>query len=138
VRIDGLGTPNLPLSPLTGAPAANQGVNAAGTTAAQAIQQAIQQEEQKGGGGGRHGGGHGAKNVALDAIDDIAARASLNIERQKTMMDRMREIEKMKAEMAAEDEVVGEKQSGEREEHEAADDDDARNDDGRGGSELLA
>jgi hypothetical protein len=46
------------------------------------------------------------KKVALDAIDDIAARASVNIEqRKKTVLDRMAEIEKMKAELAdAEDE----------------------------------
>jgi hypothetical protein len=109
VRIDGLGTPNLPLAP---APVAAT-VPSGQTTAAQAIQQALQEEEQKGGGGG---GGHGhAKKVALDSIDDIAARASLNIEaRKKSMLDRLRDIEKLKEEMALADQAVGEKQPGER------------------------
>jgi hypothetical protein len=106
VRIDGLGAPNVPYVPAAIAPAgASQSYNATANAAAQALQI----EEQKGGGGG-HGGGHGVKKMALDTIDDIAARASLNIEqRKKTMLDRMRDIEKMKAEMAADDEHVGEK-----------------------------
>jgi hypothetical protein len=112
VRIDGLGTPNLPIAPASGSGAiANAQPQ---TTAAQAIQQALQQEEQKGGGGGGHGG-HGVKKGALDSIDEIAARASLNIEdRKKSMLDRMRDIEKLKEEMALADQEVGEKEPGER------------------------
>lgn len=104
MRIDGLGAPNVPFAaPI--APAANTpSFNATANAAAQALQI----EEQKGGGGG-HGGGH-AKKAALDPIDDIAARASLNIEqRKKTMLDRMRDIERLKAELAADDEHVGER-----------------------------
>lgn len=115
MRIDGLGTPNVPLAP---APAAVQPAGGQ-SAAALAIQQALLQEEQKGGGGGGGGHGHGAKKGALDTIDDIAARNSLNIEdRKKTMLDRMRDIEHMKEEMALADQQVGEKQPGERDERE--------------------
>jgi hypothetical protein len=114
VRIDGLGTPNLPIAPATaaGRAASAPPIN----TALAAAAQALQQEEQKGGGGG--GGGHGhAKKAALDSIDQIAARASLNIEeRKRTMLERMREIEKLKAELAAEAEKVGEKDPDARDE----------------------
>ena len=113
MRIDGFGTPNLPLAPASIATPAPSGQ----TTAAQAIQQALLEEEHKGGGGGGSGGGgHGhTKKVALDSIDEIAARASLNIEaRKKTMLDRLRDIEKLKEEMALADQAVGEKQPGER------------------------
>jgi hypothetical protein len=90
-------------------------------TAATAAAQAIEQEQQKGGGGG---GGHGhAVKKPLDSIDDIAARASLNIEqRKKTMLDRMRDIERMKTEMAAEDQAVGEKEGGSGEQDESPED----------------
>ena len=109
MRIDGLGAPNVPYVPAAIAPAGpSQSFNATANAAAQALQI----EEQKGGGGG-HGGGHGVKKMALETIDDIAARASLNIEqRKKTMLDRMRDIEKMKAEMAADDDEVGDKEPG--------------------------
>lgn len=63
---------------------------------------------------------------AFDSIDDIAARNSLNIEsRKKTMLDRMREIKQLKAEMAAADEQVGEKDP------DAGDDEDADGDERR-------
>ena len=106
MRIDGLGTPNLPIAPAAAAAAApSQTFNANAAAAALALQQ----EQQKGGGGGGHGGGHGAKNV-IDAIEDIAARNSLNIEqRKKTMVDRQREIEALKLALAAEGETIGEK-----------------------------
>jgi hypothetical protein len=110
VRIDGLGTPNLPLAPAPAAPAAANAQPFGTSASAAAAAQALQLQEEKSGGGG---GGHGAKKSALNTIDEIAARASLNIEaRKKTMLDRMREIEKMKAEMAAKDERVGEKEPG--------------------------
>ena len=123
MRIDGLGTPNLPIAPAAAAAAApSQAFNANASAAALALQQ----EEQKGGGGGGHGGGHGAKKV-IDAIDDIAARNSLNIEqRKKTMLDRQREIEKLKLALAAEGETIGEKDGEPRDEqHDARDDADS-------------
>ena len=110
MRIDGLGTPNLPLAPAPAAPAAANAQPFSTSPSAAAAAQALQLEEEKSGGGG---GGHGGKKSALNTIDEIAAQASLNIEeRKKTMLDRMREIEKMKAEMAAADQQVGEKQPG--------------------------
>ena len=97
MRIDGLGSPGLPLAPISGGAAA--GSAAPFNAAASAAALAIQQEEQKGGGGGGHG--HGVKKTALDSIDEIAARASVTIEqRKKTVLDRMADIEKMKAELA--------------------------------------
>jgi hypothetical protein len=119
VRIDGLGTPNLPIAPLTG-PA--QAPNTQFNTTAQAAAQALQQEEQKGGGGG-HGGGHGVKKP-IDTIDEIAARASLNIaQRQKTMLERQAEIDRMKAAMAEEDQQVGDKEGNPDDQREEAGDD---------------
>jgi len=78
---------------------------------AAAAQLALEIAEKKGGGGGGGGGGghHGAKN-ALASIDDIAARNSLNIEaRKKTPLERQAEIDKMQAELAAQEAQVGEK-----------------------------
>jgi hypothetical protein len=114
VRIDGFTSPNIPIAPpAQPAVAPAQTFTAQQTSAQQAALLALQLEEQKGGGGGGgggHGGGHGAKKVALETIDDIAARASLNIEsRKKTMLDRMNDIDRMKAELAAQDALVGEK-----------------------------
>jgi len=113
VRIDGFSSPNIPIAPAAQpAVAPAQTFTSQQTSAQQAALLALQLEEQKGGGGGGggHGGGHGAKKVALETIDDIAARASLNIEsRKKTMLDRMNDIERMKAELAAQDALVGEK-----------------------------
>ncbi len=52
------------------------------------------------------------RKAGLEAIDDIAARAALNVERGKSVPARRREIEQMQAEMVAEDEAVGEKDAG--------------------------
>jgi len=124
MRIDGAGAlpPIVPGS--LGPVAAPAGVPGSAQQITSLVNQALIQEEQKGGGG--HGGGQGgAKKVALDAIDDIASRASLNIRHnEKSMLARMREIEKMQAELAAKNETIGEKESGEREQadDETADD----------------
>jgi hypothetical protein len=102
VRIDGLGSPGLPPAVLPGGNAAPQPQ----TVNNNAMLLAIEQEEKKGGGGGG-GGGHAghAKKSTMSTIDEIAARASLNIEtRKKTVADRMKEIEQLKAEMAEADE----------------------------------
>jgi hypothetical protein len=72
---------------------------AAPGTAAFAAQQeelATQQLQQTGGGGGGHGGGHGGVKRSTSAIEDIAARASLAIERRKTPAERQAEIERLK------------------------------------------
>jgi hypothetical protein len=102
VRIDGLGSPGLPPAVLPGGNAAPQPQ----TVNNNAMLLAIEQEEKKGGGGG--GGGHAghAKKSTMSTIDEIAARASLNIEtRKKTVADRMKEIEQLKAEMAEADDT---------------------------------
>ena len=128
MRIDGTGSPILPaVTPaITPAQTAN---TQAFNTSANAAALALQEEEQKlhGGGGGGGGGGHhgGAKKAALESIDDIAARASLNIEqRKKTMLDRQRDIERMQAEMAADDQQVGEKDGGSEHQREKPQDED--------------
>lgn len=77
-----------------GAAAANSPAETAGF--------AVQQEElaaqqlQPAGGGGGHGGGHGAVKKATATIEEIAARASLTIERRKTPAERQAEIERLK------------------------------------------
>jgi hypothetical protein len=116
VRIDGAGTPNVPSAPAAAprpaAPdsgfAANVQTTNANAASVSAAALALQQQElQKGGGGGGHGGGHAKK--ALESIDDIAARNSLNIEqRKKTMLDRQAEIERLKAELAGADDDLDE------------------------------
>ena len=113
MRIDGVG--GSPILPGSLGPAAPAAAPNSAQQITSLVNQALIQEEQKGGGGGGHGGGHGSKKVALDAIDDIAARSTLNIQQNKTMLARMREIEKMQAELAAENENVGEKDADERE-----------------------
>ncbi len=120
MRIDGAGaTPWLP-NP-TGArpagappPAANTAITAT-SSANQAQQsvmaQALQQAEQHKGGGGGGGGGHG--HSKMKAIEDLAARATLRIEpREKTVVERMAEIERMKALQKAAAEKVGAKSEG--------------------------
>jgi len=116
MRIDGAGAPPPIVPGSLGPAAAPAGAPGSAQQITSLVNQALIQEEQKGGGGG-HGGGHrGAKNVALEAIDDIASRASLNIRHnEKSTLARMREIEKMQAELAAKNETIGEKESGERE-----------------------
>jgi hypothetical protein len=103
VRIDGLGSPGLPPAVLPGGTGPQpQTVNNS------AMLLAIEEAEKKGGGGGGGGGGHAhdAKKSTLSSIDEIAARASLNIEtRKKTVADRMKEIEQLKAEMAEADDA---------------------------------
>jgi hypothetical protein len=128
VRIEGPGSsPILPaVTPaITPAQSANtQAFNASANAAALALQE---EELKLHGGGGGGGGGHhgGAKKAALESIDDIAARASLNIEqRKKTMLDRQRDIERMKAEMAAGDQQVGEKDGGSEDQREKPNDED--------------
>jgi hypothetical protein len=113
MRIDGVG--GSPILPGSLGPAAPAAAPNSAQQITSLVNQALIQEEQKGGGGGGHGGGHGAKKVALDAIDDIAARSTLIIQQNKTMLARTREIEKMQAELAAENEKIGEKDAGERE-----------------------
>lgn len=109
MRIDGLGTPNV--GPISGGAAHTAGTSNTQSFNASAAALALQLEEQKGGGGGGHGGGH-AKKTAMSSIEDIAARESLNIaQRKKSMLDRMRDIEKLKEAMAAEAEKVGEKKA---------------------------
>jgi uncharacterized protein YaiL (DUF2058 family) len=121
VRIDGLGLPIIPAITPANTPAqtANtQAFNASANAAALALQE---QELLLHGGGGGGGGGHhgGVKKAALESIDDIAARASLNIERRKkTMLDRQRDIERMQAEMAADGQQVGEKDGGSEDQRE--------------------
>ena len=101
MQIDGLGSPGLPRAISAGSGAAAQTPSDKA-----ALLLAIQQEEQKGGGGGGGHAAHGIKKTALDTIDQIAARASLNIEsRKKTVADRMKEIEQLKAEMAESDDA---------------------------------
>src|SRR5580698_824617 len=116
MQIDGVGaTPWLPI--VTGArPAAAPAPAVTATSAAGQAQQSVmaqvlQQAEQHHGGGGG-GGGHGhSKN--LKAIEDLAARATLRIEpREKTVIERMAEIERLKAAQKAAAEKVGEKKEG--------------------------
>jgi hypothetical protein len=127
VRIDGFGSPILPAVTPAITPAQTANTQAFNTTA-NAAALALQEEELKlhGGGGGGGGGHHGgAKKAALESIDDIAARASLNIEqRKKTMLDRQRDIEQMKAEMTADDQQVGEKDGGSEDQREKPEDED--------------
>ena len=102
VRIDGLGSTGLPPAVLPGGSNPQpQTVNNS------AMLLAIEEAEKKGGGGGGGGhGGHAAKKSSPSSIDEIAARASLNIEaRKKTVADRMKEIEQLKAEMAEADDA---------------------------------
>jgi len=67
---------------------------------------ALLQSEEHGGGGGGHG-----KKLNLKAIEDLAARASLQIEpRQKTPAERQAEIERLKQMQLAAAQQVGEKQ----------------------------
>jgi hypothetical protein len=116
MRIDGVGSP-APLVPGASGPVAPASAANAPSLTSLVNQTLVQQEQQKGGGGGGHGGGHGVKKAALDAIDDIASRASLNIKRNdRSVRARMQEIEELKDELAAEDAQVGERQpNGERE-----------------------
>jgi hypothetical protein len=112
MRIDGVGG-HPPLVPGAGSPPAAASP-ASATSLTSLVNQQLLQQEQKGGGGGGHGGGHGVKKPGLEAIDDIASRASLNIKRnERTVRARMREIEDLKDELAAEDREVGERGSGE-------------------------
>jgi hypothetical protein len=125
MRIDGVGG-HLPLVPGAGSPPAAASP-ASATSLTSLVTQQLLQQEQKGGGGGGHGGGHGVKKPGLEAIDDIASRASLNIKRnERTVRARMQEIEDLTDELAAEDQEVGERGSGEDspgERRESADDD---------------
>jgi hypothetical protein len=129
MRIDGVGSPP-PLVPGASGPGAPASAANAPSLTSLVNQQLLQQEQQGGGGGGGHGGGHGVKKLALDAIDDIASRASLNIKRnERSVRARMQEIEELTDELAAEEDAqVGERQpNGEREsadgdESEASDD----------------
>ncbi len=117
MHIDGLGAVSITYVPTPVAPPAG---SASFTAAQTAAAQALEEEEKKGGGGG--GGHSSARKAALESIDDIAARASLNIEhRRRTTLDRMRDIELLKAELAGEDEHVGEKEPDERERGERED-----------------
>jgi hypothetical protein len=109
MRIDGVGA-HLPLVPGSGSPAAASPATSATSLTALVNQTLLQQEQKGGGGGGGHGGGHGAKKPGLEAIDDIASRASLNIKRnERTVRARMQEIEDLADELAAEDQAVGER-----------------------------
>jgi hypothetical protein len=107
MRIEGTGavpglTPTPGVGPAGGAAAPN--------TNTQSIAQLVTQqlEEHKGGGGGGGGGGHAKK--AMAAIDDIAAKASLRIEKRgKTQAERLADIEKLKAQQKAAAEKVGER-----------------------------
>jgi hypothetical protein len=120
MRIDGAGaTPWLP-NPTgarpAGPPPPASGPAVTATSAANQAQQSVmaqalqQAEQQKGGGGG---GGHGHSKTNLKAIEDVAARATLNIEtREKTPAERFAEIERMKALQKAAGERVGEKRDG--------------------------
>jgi hypothetical protein len=102
-----------PASAVVRAPAAPASGAQSFSSNANAAELALQLEEERAGGGGGGGGHHPAKK-ALASIDDIAARNSLNIEdRKKTMLDRQREIDRMKAELAEADQPVGEKEPGE-------------------------
>jgi len=127
MRIDGVGG-HLPLVPGAGASAAPAASPASATSLTALVnQQLLQQEQKGGGGGGGHGGGHGVKKPGLDAIDDIASRASLNIKRnERTVRARMQEIEDLNDELAAEDQAVGERGSDDDspDERRDADDDD--------------
>jgi hypothetical protein len=121
MRIDGVGSPP-PIVPGTSGPVAPASA-ASAPSLTSLVNALLLQQEQKGGGGGGHGGGHGVKKAALDAIDDIASRAALNIKQnERSVRARMQEIEQLKDELAAEDAQVGERQpNGERD----ADDGDA-------------
>ena len=113
MRIDGMGPP-APLPPGASGPAA-QPASAAGPSLPSLVAQSLLQQEQKGGGGGGHAGGHGAKKIALDAIDDIASRASLNIRRTARKGGlTYDEIEALKEELAAENGRVGEREPDDR------------------------
>jgi len=124
MRIDGLG-PQLPIQPLNPPPPPAPAAGQSATSVTSLVNQAILQQEQTGGGGGGGGHGHGGgggKKGAMEAIDDIAARATLNVEqRERSVLDRMREIERLKAQMAAQNEQVGEK-SGDGEKGKSDDD----------------
>jgi hypothetical protein len=106
------------LTPAATPPAAASGAQPSVTSL---VNLALQQQEQAGGhGGGGHGGGH-AKKAGYEAIDDIAARASLNLKRsERSILERQREIDKLREEMAAEDGAVHER---EQSEQQHADDD---------------
>jgi hypothetical protein len=103
MRIEGTGAvPGVAPTPGIGVAAP-----AAPTTNTQSVAQLVTQqlEQQKGGGGG---GGHAKK--AMTAIDDIAAKASLRIEKRgKTQAERLADIEKLKAQQKAAAEKVGER-----------------------------
>lgn len=75
---------------------------------------ALQQIEHKGAGGGGGSHGHGAvKKSGLDAIEDLARRASLKIEsRAKSVADRMSEIERLKQKQEANRRKIGERNGG--------------------------
>jgi hypothetical protein len=122
MRIDGTGSPP-PILPAASAPPpapAN-----AQTSITSLVNEALLQQQQ-GGGGGHHGGGHGVKKAGYEAIDDIAARASLNVKRaEKSVLERQREIERMRAEQAAKDAAVGEREDGGEQQHAGADGEDA-------------
>ena len=116
MRIDR--TTSSPLAPAAAAPAAPAAAPQSGTqqsfnSSANAAALALQLEEEKAGGGGGGGGKHHATKTAISSIDDIAARNSLNIEvRKKSMLERQEEIERLKAEMEAKNQQVGEKEPG--------------------------
>jgi hypothetical protein len=115
VRIDGLGLPIIPAITTANTPAQTANTQAFNASA-NAAALALQEQELLLHGGGHHGG---VKKAALESIDDIAARASLNIEqRKKTMLDRQRDIERMQAEMAADGQQVGEKDGGSEDQRE--------------------
>jgi hypothetical protein len=58
-------------------------------------QEIAAQQQTGGGGGGGHGGGHGGAKKATSAIEEIAARASVKIERRKTPAERQAEIDRL-------------------------------------------
>lgn len=123
MRIDGVGSQPLPV-PIVPAsdPAAAGATNASVTSL---VNQALIEQQQRGGGGGGHGA-HGAPKKALDAIDDIAARAAIKLERERSPLQRQREIDKLTAEFEAAAERVDEKPKGRdgRREGEPSEDDD--------------
>jgi hypothetical protein len=89
------------IEPIGAGPGAIPGAaapNSTAETAAFSVQQEelVAQQLQSAGGGGGHGGGHGAVRKATATIEEIAARASLCIERRKTPAERQAEIERLK------------------------------------------
>jgi hypothetical protein len=90
--IDAIGARTSPFLPA----AANPAAPGTAAFAAQQEELATQQLQQTGGGGGGHGGGHGGVKKATSTIEEIAARASLTIERRKTPAERQAEIDRLK------------------------------------------